>query len=144
MDIEAGTAIGFLSRLRPWVCERLCGCEGDRQLTRDRQHRLMSLREEIRENQVVAAHPILEGLVPARFQLSAWDAAKGDMEAYETDQRVKLRAVFGKLRACNQLIDDVEKRKDGRVLNVVELRVNEMRSSLEDVHGMLRDVRFTD
>ncbi len=143
MDIGVGTAIGLLSRLRTWVCERLCGSERTRQLARERQRRLMSLLEEIRENQAVAAHSILAGLVPSRFQLSAWDAAKGDMEAYEPAPRDKLRAAYVKMRECNRLVDDFAARRDGRVVNAFDVLVTDLRSALEDLHGMLRDVRFT-
>jgi hypothetical protein len=143
-DIGPRTIARWFLRLRTWIGPRLCGSDHERELAQQRHQRLTSLREEIRENQAVASHPFLAGRVPRRFQLRAWDAAKADLEAYEPYHRDMLRAVYGKLRACNAHVDDFEQRKDGREIDIFEGLVNQLRAALEDVHEMLRNVRLSD
>ena len=144
MEIGTGTVIGLLMRMRHWVCKWLCGTDYERTLAQERQRRLNSLVEEVRENLAVTRHPTLAGgLSLRRFRLAAWDGASGDSQAYPVATRDTLREVYVGLRACNKLADDFEIHRDGRLKVVFTREADSLQPKLEELEQALQGIHFS-
>lgn len=131
-------------KMRRWLCARICGADHERALGEERQQRLVRLREEIVANQAIVSSPSLAGgLVHKRFQVFAWETAMADMDVYPQGIRDTLRAAYQKMRECNQLVEDFEQRRDGRVINTRDAQLSKIGPLLARLQSELGGLTLT-
>jgi hypothetical protein len=66
-----------------------------------------------------------------------------DMDVYPQGIRDTLRAAYQKMRECNQLVEDFEQRRDGRVINTRDAQLSKIGPLLARLQSELGGLTLT-
>ena len=97
------------------------------------RHKLNFLLAELQENKWVIANPHMAGGIAfARFQSSAWNAVKGEIQPMDSKLSENLRLVYSKVSHYNDMVERFHSTDDGRLKPVMEVYRGEMETVLDE------------
>ena len=121
------------------VCKYLCGgWLQERKSLKERQERLSLLRAEVEASGSIAEKPLLAGgLAIAQFRLNGWDGFKIDLDQYSEELKSKLHDVYLEMGNFNSLVDEFGRTRDGRIMNIVEIKSREIKQKLSAIKSLI-------